>query len=101
MYRWDVFGQKPPNLTDRSSWYTTKIILGELKAPDEQLSSQTEAKWVDTASVSSPTHLRKSASRLMDFLELPWDQVKPLLLTLCNSLFVRFRMSMSMLYIPS
>jgi hypothetical protein len=30
----------------------------------------------------------------MDFLELPWDQVKPLLLTLCNSLIVRFCLSM-------
>ena len=101
VYRWDVSDEEPPNFADRSSWYTTKIIPGDLKAPGEEMSSQTEAKWVDRTFnsigfVSSKVlhTMRKSVSRLMDFLELPWDQVKPLLLTLCNSLIVRFCLSM-------
>ena len=46
------------------------------------MSSQTEAKWVDRTFdrigfVSSKVlhTMRKSVSWLMDFLELPWDQV--------------------------
>jgi hypothetical protein len=96
VYRWDVFGEKSPKFADRSSWYTTKIIPENLKAPDEELSSQTESKWVDRTFdsinfVSSKVlhTMRKSVSRLMDFLELPWDQVKSPLLILCNFPLVR------------
>jgi hypothetical protein len=97
VYRWDIFGEEPPNFADRSSWYTAKIIPGDLKKPAEEISSQTEAKWVDRtfdgiALVSSKLlhTMRKSVSRLMDFLELPWDQVKYFLLNLSNSSLVRF-----------
>ena len=82
MYRWDVSDEEPPNFADRSSWYTAKIIPGDLKTPGEEMSSQTEAKWVDRTFdsigfVSSKVlhTMRKSVSQLMDFLELPWDQV--------------------------
>ena len=82
VYRWDILGEEPPNFADRSSWYTAKIIPGDLKTPGEEMSAQTEAKWVDRTFdsigfVSSKVlhTMRKSVSRLMDFLELPWDQV--------------------------
>jgi hypothetical protein len=46
VYRWDVSSGESPNSADRSSWYTAKIIPGDLKTPGEEMSSQTEVKWV-------------------------------------------------------
>lgn len=82
LFRWDIFGEDIPDFTNRSSWYKTKLIPGELRRSQGEISSRTQSQWIDTVFgevgiVSSKIlHTpRKVVARLLDLLEVPADQV--------------------------
>lgn len=78
--RYELNHEKPPDLTDRKSWYTTKLLLG--KDPTAPLSYETQAQWIrkafNEAGISSKkvTHTMRGASaRYADAYGVPEDQV--------------------------
>ena len=82
-YRWEIFGEPTPDFSNRSSWYMTKILPGDLRRPQTAIHEQTEADWVRRVYAaagifsSKVLHLpRKAVARLMDLMELPGDQVR-------------------------
>lgn len=81
VYRWDIHQEPPPDFSRRSSWYMTKVVPGSLKKPRDSMSREIQSKWVDRTfdaidlvSTKCLHTMRKSCARLMDGLELPYDQ---------------------------
>jgi hypothetical protein len=84
LFRWDIFGEDIPDFSARSSWYSTKLIPGDLKKSREGITSRTQSQWIDmifgeigvvsTKILHTP---RKVVARLLDLLEVPADQVNP------------------------
>lgn len=85
VFRWDVFGEKPPDFHDRSSWYNTAVIPGNLRRKTTPVNSSTQARWFtkafQSAGVQSTklTHApRKTVARKLNALEVPDGDVSVL-----------------------
>jgi hypothetical protein len=80
--RWEICGETPPDFRRRSSWYTTKVLLGTLSQAQKEISDDTQRNWLVPAleavavDSSKAVHaMRQSVARLADMWEGPADQV--------------------------
>ena len=81
-YRSEVAREARPDFRDRSSWYMTRLIPGNLRKPTDEISDGVQREWTRLAfeeakiQTSGVVHApRKSVARLMDTMEVPEDQV--------------------------